>query len=118
MCAGSSAIRALLDGGVTLHAGLLGNLGIASVVAASADNLPAATAILVSGSLSRWAAVLGLAIGPNLLLTGSVASLIARRIARDHGADFGAGRFSLVGATLLPFQLLLGVVGLHLMGAA
>ena len=95
MYAGASAIRALLDGGVTLHAGLLGDVGITSVFAASANNLPAAAAILVTGSLSRWATVLALAIGPNLLLTGSVASLIARRIARDHGTDFGAVQFQL-----------------------
>jgi Na+/H+ antiporter NhaD/arsenite permease-like protein len=114
---GASAINALLDGGMALHGGLLGDLAMTSVLAAGANNLPAAAALVVGAGISRWAAVLGLAIGPNLLLTGSVATLISRRIARDHGAEFSALTFSVVGAALLPLQLLLALAGLHLTGA-
>lgn len=110
-------IRALLNGGVVLAGGLAARLAMASGLAAGADNLPAAAAVSAAGHGSAWAAVLGLALGPDLLLTGSVASLISRRIARDHGARFGALRYSLVGAALLPLQLLLAVAGLHLTGA-
>ena len=111
------AIRALLDGGLHLDGDWLAQLGMATGLAAGANNLPAAAAVVVSGAASRWAAVLGLAIGPNLLLTGSVASLISRRIARDGGGGFGAARLSLLGAALLPLQLLLATTGLRLTGA-
>jgi arsenical pump membrane protein len=115
MFIGASAINALLDGGMALHGGLLGDLAMTSGIAAGANNLPAAAALTIAGA-SRWAAVLGLAIGPNLLLTGSVATLISRRIARDHDAEFKALTFSVVGAALLPLQLLLALAGLHLTG--
>jgi arsenical pump membrane protein len=117
MFIGASAINALLDGGVALHGGLLRDLAMTSGLAAGANNLPTAAALVVGADISRWAAVLGLAIGPNLLLTGSVATLISRRIARDHGAEFKALTFSRVGAALLPLQLLLALAGLHLTGA-
>jgi len=117
MFIGASAINALLDGGMALHGGLLGDLAMTSGIAAGANNLPAAAALMVGAGISRWAAVLGLAIGPNLLLTGSVATLISRRIARDHDAEFKALTFSVVGAALLPLQLLLALAGLHLTGA-
>ena len=113
----AASIRALLDGGMTLGGGLLAQLGMASGLAAGANNLPAAAAVVASGRLSMWAAVLGLAIGPNLLMTGSVASLITRRIARDRGAGFGVVAFSLTGATMLPFQLIVALIGLRLAGA-
>jgi len=113
----AASIRALLDGGMTLGGGLLAQLGMASGLAAGANNLPAAAAVVASGRLSMWAAVLGLAIGPNLLMTGSVASLITRRIARDRGAGFGVVAFSLTGATMLPFQLIVALIGLRLVGA-
>lgn len=111
------AIRALLDGGIHLGGSWLAQLGMASGLAAGVNNLPAAAGVIVTGGVSRWAAVLGLAIGPNLLLTGSVASLISRRIARDHGVGFGAASFSLLGFALLPLQFVLAVVGLRLTAA-
>jgi arsenical pump membrane protein len=117
MFVAAAAIRALLDGGVVLGGGWLGQLGMASGLAAGANNLPAAAAVVAASGPSSWAAVLRLAIGPNLLLTGSVATLISRRIARDQGVAFGAIRFSLVGAAMLPLQLAIAAIGLHVTGA-
>jgi len=117
MFVAAAAIRALLGGGVILGGAWLGQLGMASGLAAGANNLPAAAAVVASLGPSIWAAVLGLAIGPNLLLTGSVASLISRRIARDQGVGLGAIRFSLVGAAMLPLQLAIAAIGLHVTGA-
>jgi Na+/H+ antiporter NhaD/arsenite permease-like protein len=58
-----------------------------------------------------------MALGPNLLLTGSIASLICRRLARDHGTGFSSGAFTLMGAALLPAQILVALLGLHATGA-
>ena len=62
-------------------------------------------------------AVLATAIGPGLVITGSVATLIRRRIARDAGAKLRALQFSLIGSALLPAQLTAAVIGLHFTGA-
>jgi len=54
---------------------------------------------------------------PGLLLTGSVATLICRRIARDAGAALRAWQFTAIGSVLVPAQLAVAVIGLHLTGA-
>ena len=63
-----------------------------------------------------WAAVLAMSLAPNLLISGSVATLICRRIARDGGVRLGAGAFTGLGVCLVPEQLALGYLGLHLSG--
>lgn len=83
-------IRAILAGGITLHGALAAQLTAGSLLASAANNLPAAAALRPAGTPGLWAAVLATAIGPCLLLTGSVATLICRRIARDAGAALRA----------------------------
>ncbi len=63
-----------------------------------------------------WAAILPTAIGPGLLLTGSVATLICRRIARDAGVTLRAWQYTTAGAALVPVQLIAAVMGLHVTG--
>jgi Na+/H+ antiporter NhaD/arsenite permease-like protein len=116
MFLGASAIRALLGAGLTLHGGFVEQLGGGSVFAAALNNLPAAAAVHATGATGRWAAVLAMAIGSNLLVTGSVATLICRRIARDAGVQFGAARFSLLGLAFVPLQILAAAIGLHATG--
>lgn len=57
---------------------------------------------------------MAMAIGPNLLVTGSVATVICRRLARDAGGDLNPLHFSLVGCAMVPAQLLMALAGLHL----
>ena len=78
------------------------------------NNLPAAAALRPAGTAGLWAAILATAIGPGLLLTGSVATLICRRIARDAGAALRAWQFTAIGSVLVPAQLAAAVIGLHL----
>src|SRR6266566_1331935 len=104
----AAAIRALLGTGLVLHGTLVGQLAAGSALAAAAV-LPASTPGL-------WAAILATTIGPNLLLTGSVATLISRRIARDAGARLGAWQFTATGLALVPAQLAAAALGLHLTG--
>jgi Na+/H+ antiporter NhaD/arsenite permease-like protein len=113
----AAAIRAMLAGAVSPGGGLLPELIQAILLAAGVNNLPAAAAVSAVGATGRWTAVLGLAIGPNLVLSGSLASLVARRLARNAGARFGAAEFSAVGAAMLPAQLALAVAGLGITGA-
>jgi Na+/H+ antiporter NhaD/arsenite permease-like protein len=113
----ASAVRALLGPGLPLHGSFSAQLADGTILACAVGNLPAAAAMVPAGPEGLWAAILAATIGPNLLITGSVATLIARRIARDGGAGLGAWRFSAVGAALVPAQLAAATLGLHLIGA-
>ena len=117
MFAAASAIRAILAAGITLRGGLIAQLAAGSALACAVNNLPAAAALHPAGTAGLWAAILAAAIGPGLLLTGSVATLICRRIARDAGAALSACQLTAIGCILVPAQLAAAVVGLHLTGA-
>jgi Na+/H+ antiporter NhaD/arsenite permease-like protein len=118
MFIGASASRALIGpAGFTLSGGFVHAAALGSLVAAIVNNLPAAAAAQVEGTLARWAAILALALGPNLLITGSLASLICRRLARSHEASFSAGAFTLMGSLLPPAQMGAALLGLHVTGA-
>jgi Na+/H+ antiporter NhaD/arsenite permease-like protein len=115
VCAG--AIRALLGAELILPGGFARQAATGTLLAAGVNNLPAAAAVHVMANSGPWAAILAMAIGPNVLLTGSVATLICRRIARDGGVAFGAVRLSLLGIAVTPLQILVAVIGLHVTGA-
>jgi Na+/H+ antiporter NhaD/arsenite permease-like protein len=117
MFACATAIRALLRVAIVLRGGFARQAAMGTLLAAGVNNLPAAAAVHPIGNSVPWAAILAMAIGPNVLLTGSVATLICRRIARDGGVKFGAARFSLLGIAVTPLQILVAVVGLHATGA-
>jgi Na+/H+ antiporter NhaD/arsenite permease-like protein len=112
----ASGIRGLLGSGVVLHGSLAGQLAGGSALAAVADNLPAAAAVLPASTPGLWAAILATTIGPNLLVTGSAATLICRRIARDAGARLSAWQFTATGLALVPAQLAAAAFGLHIAG--
>jgi len=113
----ASAIRALLGPGLVLHGAFADQLATGSALASVLNNLPVAAAMRAVGSSGQWGAILAMAVGPNLLITGSVATLICRRIARDSGAGLSAWRFSAIGVALLPAQLAVAAVGLRFAGA-
>jgi arsenical pump membrane protein len=112
----ASGIHALLGTGLALHGSLAGQLAEGSALAAIAGNLPAAAAAAPASTPGLWAAILATAIGANLLITGSVATLICRRIAGDGGARFDAVQFSAIGVALVPAQLAAATLGLHITG--
>jgi arsenical pump membrane protein len=112
----ASAVRALLGTGLTLHCGFTGQLATGALLAATANNLPAAAAIAPAGTPALWAAILATTIGPGLLVTGSVATLITRRIAHDGNARLSARQYSAIGLALVPAQLAAATLGLHLTG--
>jgi Na+/H+ antiporter NhaD/arsenite permease-like protein len=113
----ASAIRALLTHGIALHASFAGQLAGGTALAAGLNNLPAAAALHPAGPAGLWAAILATAIGPDLLITGSVATLICRRIAREAGTALSAWQFTAIGAALIPAQLAAATLGLHITGS-
>jgi Na+/H+ antiporter NhaD/arsenite permease-like protein len=113
----ASSIRAILAAGITLRGGIAAQLAAGSLLASVVNNLPAAAALRPVGPTGLWAAILATAIGPGLLITGSVATIICRRIAVESGAVLRAWQFTAIGSALVPAQLVAAVIGLHFAGA-
>ena len=108
------ALRALLSAGITLDGSFGMQFLLASLLAAGANNLPAAAAMRTAATSVPWAVIWAMAMGPNLLVTGSIASIICRRNAIDFGLRFESRTFSLLGAAMLPLQFLAAYAGLAL----
>jgi arsenical pump membrane protein len=73
-----------------------------------------------SGAGAILAVLLGVNIGPNLTYTGSLATLLWRRILRRHGLAPDLGEFTRLGLLTVPAGLVVAVLalwaGLHLAG--
>ncbi|MBX3286303.1 MAG: arsenic transporter [Actinobacteria bacterium] len=81
----------------------------AAVLANLVTNLPALLVLLPAIGPHRpalvLAALLGVNIGPNLTVTGSLATLLWRRVVRAEGAEPARHRFALVGWATTPVAL-------------
>jgi arsenical pump membrane protein len=110
-----AALAPLLPGGTSLPA-LLATAALAAVLANVCNNLPAVLVLLPlaapSGADAVLAVLLGVNIGPNLSYTGSLATLLWRRILRRHGSAPDLGEFTRLGLLTVPAGLLLAVLAL------
>ena len=117
------ALAPLLPGGTSLPA-LLATAALAAALANVCNNLPAVLVLLPlaapSGAGAVLAVLLGVNIGPNLTYTGSLATLLWRRILRHHGSSPDLGEFTRLGLLTVPAGLVIGVLalwaGLHVLG--
>lgn len=109
-------LRGLLPAGVELMGGFARQAVTGSVFAAVGNNLPVAS-VIRTGQGGSWPAILAMVIGPNLLLPGSVATVICRRLAREEGSDLSARAFTIAGLILVPIQLGIAYLGLRIVGA-
>ncbi|MFI2608214.1 SLC13 family permease [Kitasatospora sp. NPDC018619] len=111
----AAALGHLVPQGTALPA-LLGTAALAAVLANVINNLPATLVLLPlaapSGAGAVLAVLLGVNIGPNLTYAGSLATLLWRRIVREHDTDIGLGEFTRLGLLVVPAALLLAVVAL------
>jgi arsenical pump membrane protein len=83
--------------------------GVGALAAVLINNLPA-TALLSSGTLPHPdALLLGLDIGPNLAVTGSLSALLWLRAARSVGARPSLVTYSRLGVILVPLTLAVAV---------
>ncbi len=113
----------LLPGGTSLPA-LLATAALAAALANVCNNLPAVLVLLPlaapSGAGAVLAVLLGVNIGPNLTYTGSLATLLWRRILAHHGSSPDLGEFTRLGLLTVPAGLVIGVLalwaGLHVLG--
>ncbi len=111
----ASALGHVMPDGTGLMA-LMGIAVLAAVLANVINNLPAVLVLLPltapSGPGAVLAVLLGVNIGPNLTFAGSLATLLWRRIVREHDTDVELGEFTRLGALAVPAALLLAVVAL------
>lgn len=95
--------------------------GIAAVLANLVNNLPALLILLptlaASGPLAVLALLIGVNVGPNLTYPGSLATLLWRRVLREHDLTPSLRRFTVLGLLTVPACLVVGVIGLWLGGA-
>lgn len=117
------ALRPLLPGGTSLPA-LLAIAVLAAVLANLVNNLPAVLVLLPlvspSGAGAVLAVLLGVNVGPNLTYTGSLATLLWRRVVRQHGSTPSLREFTTLGLLTVPLGLVIAVlalwVSLHVLG--
>jgi len=87
-----------------LTTNLLRHASVAATIATSAlaslviNNLPAASLFAAHGLAHPYALLLGLDLGPNILVTGALSSLLWMRIARRHDQRPSVVTFSLLGS--------------------
>ncbi len=110
-----TALAPLLPGGASLPA-LLATAALAAALANVCNNLPAVLVLLPlaapSGAGAVLAVLLGVNIGPNLTYTGSLATLLWRRILRQHELASDLGEFTRLGLLTVPAGLLVAVLAL------
>ncbi len=98
---------------------LLAIAAVAAVLANAINNLPAILALLpvlsAGGPGPVLAALIGVNLGPNLTYAGSLATLLWRRLLRDHGTDAELGLFTRLGLWTVPATLVAATTALWAM---
>ena len=111
----ASGLAHLVPHGTALPA-LLGLAVLAAILANVINNLPAVLVLLPlaapAGPGAVLAVLLGVNIGPNLTYAGSLATLLWRRILREHDTEVSLGEFTRLGLLVVPAALVLAVVAL------
>jgi arsenical pump membrane protein len=120
-------VRAVLDNGLATALGhrlpagtglgaLLGIAALAAALANLVNNLPAVLVLLPlaapAGPAAVLAVLLGVNIGPSLTYAGSLATLLWRRVLREHDHDPQLSEFTRLGLATVPLALAAAVVAL------
>jgi len=96
------------------HAGPAATAGLGTVAAVLVNNLPAAVLLGSRHPAHPRALLLGLNLGPNLAVTGSLSALIWWRAALTVGARPSARRVTGLGVVLVPLSIAASLVALWL----
>lgn len=92
-------------GQVLRHAGTTGTAVVAAPASVLVNNLPAAVLLGSRSPAHPTSLLLGLNLGPNLAVTGSLSALVWWQAARGLGARPSAWRYSAIGLVLVPLSL-------------
>jgi arsenical pump membrane protein len=102
---GVAARSGALDLGRLHSAGAGAVAGVAALATVLVNNLPASVLLSATGQLPARALLLGLNVGPNLAVTGSLAVLLWWRAARQAGARPAVRAYSRQGIVLAPLAI-------------
>lgn len=120
-------VRGVVDHGLGAHISdvtpdseglleLLAFAAVAVVLANVVNNLPALLILLgpaaLAGPVAVLAVLIGVNVGPNLTYTGSLATLLWRRVLNEQGLSPSWRRFTLLGLLTVPAAVALATVGL------
>lgn len=86
---------------------------VGAIAAIVANNLPAAVLFTARRPPHPRALLLGLNLGPNLAVTGSLSALLWFRAARTVGSEPSAARLSRIGIALVPLSIVAGGLALQ-----
>jgi len=98
------------------HLDLWGTAGVAAVASVLVNNLPAASLLAARPPAHPYALLIGLNLGPNLFVTGSLAWVLWLRSARSAGARPSVVRAARTGAVAVPLSVAAAVAMLVLTG--
>lgn len=99
------------------HAHSWGTAAVAGLAAIAVNNLPAASLLAARTPDHPFSLIVGLNLGPNLCVTGSLAWLLWLRAARAAGARPSLGRASAIGLAAVPLSIAAALGCLALTGS-
>jgi arsenical pump membrane protein len=108
------ALQALGD--LTEHTGRWASAGLGAGFALLVNNLPAAAMLSAHPPAHPRALLVGLDLGPNLAVTGSLSAVLWLQVARAARAQPSVVRYSALGVVLVPVSLALAVAALAVTG--
>lgn len=97
-------------GHLTEHTGRWATAWLGAGAAVLVNNLPAATLLSAHAPAHPRALLLGLDLGPNLAVTGSLSAMLWLQVARAEGARPSIVRYSVLGLALVPVSLTLALL--------
>jgi arsenical pump membrane protein len=111
----AGALQRVMPGNASLPA-LLAVAALAAALANVINNLPAVLVLLplaaATGPGLVLAVLIGVNIGPNLTYAGSLATLLWRRVLREHDAEPNLAEFTRLGLLTVPAAIVVAVVAL------
>jgi arsenical pump membrane protein len=99
---------------VLSHLDAWGTAAVAALSSVVVNNLPAASLLAARVPPRPYALLVGLDIGPNLFVTGSLAWILWLRAARGAGARPSLSRASILGVLSVPLSMTAAVAMLGL----
>jgi arsenical pump membrane protein len=98
------------------HTGRWGTAAVGAGAAVAINNLPAAVLLSARGLAHPRALLLGLNLGPNLAVTGSLSAYLWLKVSGQLGARASAWAFTKRGVALAPLALVAALLAMSLLG--
>lgn len=98
------------------HLGSWATAGVAALASVLVNNLPAASLLSARVPPHPYSLLVGLNLGPNLFVTGSLSSLLWLSSARSAGARPSVGKVTRLGIVVVPLSMIAAIGALSVTG--